>query len=107
MNDHDWVVRAVQLEREFGHELDWFDRPTLVAPPPQSSVEDTTILDIYRAVAVLALAWHVPPQTVLFFLTAEAPDKAAWGGLVSGSWDRLPASQRASLNGLAAEEKAA
>ena len=68
--------------------------------------ERATVGAIFRLTATLALVWHVPPQTVLLFLAAEAPDTEAFGELVSRSWNQLPASQRATLNALATEAAA-
>lgn len=69
--------------------------------------ERTAIGGVFRLVAGLALVWGVPPQTVLLFLAAEAPNEAEWGRLVGLTWDRLTPSSRATIEALAAtgEEK--
>ena len=73
-------------------------------PSPTATLAETSaVREIMGAAATLALAWRVPPKTVLFLLAGEAPAEAEWGRLISGSWDRLPAAQRAHLNAFASE----
>jgi hypothetical protein len=71
-----------------------------------SIAESSAVREIMRGAATLALAWGVPPATVLFILAGEAPPEVEWGRLVSRTWDRLPASQRANLNALSSKEAA-
>lgn len=105
----DWVDRAFELEHELGHPVDWFDRstqPEQLEHVCQLTPEETAVRDIHRQAAVLALSWGVSPQFILFALAGLAPDEGEWADLVSGTWDRLPASARANLNALSSEEAA-